>query len=215
MPRAILSATIVGLVLLLPGCDSGDGEDDDQPARGEQTSTNRTTPAKGTVPPPEGIAGTERVEESGKPASKAVRKAAGREVDLNQPSVIGARCGDGRCVVRYRSEPRGKGVVLNEQSEILRRLFADRSVRSVVLYVHHKNAGTPAKSEAPAFATAACVRSRHPDFPWAKIGPADVVKVCRTTHVAGGKQRSLVARGELSTEDASRGQGEPGKAPKP
>jgi hypothetical protein len=213
MFRAILSGAIVSLALLVPGCDSDDGGDEPaaQRERGASTGTNTTTGPT----PDEGIAGTVKVDKSGKPAAKAVRKAAGREVDLDQPSVIGARCGDGRCVVRYRSEPRGRGVVLDGQSDILRRLFADRSVKSVVLYVHHKNAGSPAKSEAAAFATTTCVRNQHPGFRWAKIGPGDVTRVCRSTHVAGGRQRSLVSRGQLSSEDASRGKGEPGNSGKP
>jgi hypothetical protein len=190
----------VCLCLPLAACDSGDeGEERERPAGAPTAERPRSVP--------EGVAGVDTVEESGKPAAKATEEELGEEVAPEQPAVLGARCNDGRCFVRYRSEPRGRGVVLERQSEILRRLFADGRVRAATLYVHHKSAGNPDKNEAPAFSTVTCVRSSHPGFPWRRIGAEDLARVCRTTHTAGGRQRSLIRRGELSNEEASRGEG--------
>jgi hypothetical protein len=84
-------------------------------------------------------------------------------------------------------------------------------VRTVVLYVHHQSTGTADKNEAPAFATTTCRRKEHPDFAWARIGSGDIPQLCEYSHVAGGRQRSLVRRGLLSNKAASRGKGNPGR----
>jgi hypothetical protein len=198
-------------VLLLPicvtglpaGCSSGDKSSDSR--------AKATAPPSRKVPAPAGIAGPRRVEASGAFAAKAVEKVYGREVAPGQPLVIGAACARGRCVVRYRSEARGEGVVVASQDRVLRRLFARRGVRSVTLYVHHWQTGTPTKNEAPVFATTVCRRSKHPSFDWKHIRAADVTRVCRYSHQAGGRLRSQVRRGQLSNKQASRGKGGNGR----
>ena len=104
-------------------------------------------------------------------------------------------------------EARGKGVILDRQGLILRRLFARNEVLSVILYVHHQSVGTPGKNEAPAFVTTKCRRADHPHFAWKRIAPGDIAKVCNFTKVPGGKQRSLVRRGLLTNREASLGRG--------
>jgi hypothetical protein len=200
MSRLGLVWPVLCLALAFSGCDSGDDDGGaDQSARGNGA----------TVTAPKGIAGTTKVEESGEPAAKATERNLGREISPGQSVVIGARCEDGRCVVRYRSVPRGTGAVLEKQSRIFRRLFADQGVRSVVIYVHHQFTGQADKNEAPAFAVTKCRRGDRPTFAWARIRASDIQQVCSFTHVAGGKQRSLVRRGLLSSKKASLGKGEP------
>jgi hypothetical protein len=114
--------------------------------------------------------------------------------------------------------PRGRGAVLEKQRKILRRLFGDESVRSVAIYVHHQSTGQADKNEAPAFAVTKCRRADRPSFAWQRIRPRDIQRVCRFSHVAGGRQRSLVGRGLLSNRKASLGKdegGPPGHAKQP
>jgi hypothetical protein len=204
MRGSLLSVLLgLGVMAALAGCSSS--KDHSESA----TNTEGRPPAGRAVAAPPGISEPRRVEDSGKVGAAAVERTLGREVERAQPVVIGARCDRGNCVVRYRSGPRGGGEVLSGQGDILRRLFAHKSVRSVVLYVHHKSVGTPQKNEAPAFATTTCRRKEHPHFAWDRISSADIPTVCRYTHVAGGKQRSLVRRGLLSNQEASRGKGNP------
>lgn len=203
----------------LAACDS-DSENQDQVSISETAvETTGPTPGAGNpapkpsqpprepVPAPKEISQPREPTISGRVATEAVEKVLGREVEPGQRVVIGARCRAGTCAVRFRSVPRGGGVVLETQSDILQRLFARDDVRAVVLYVHHQSTGAPKKNEAGAFITTTCRRSAHPGFRWAKIGPGDIPMRCRFTQVAGGRQRSLVRRGELSNEEASRGKG--------
>ncbi len=202
--RSALSPALIALAAAaLAGCSSGGDSHDSTVARARTAPAPRT---ERTIPAPKGIAGPRRVETSGKFAAAVVEKSLGTEVSQGQPVVIGARCHAGNCVIRYRSEARGNGVVLNAQSDILRRLFARASTRSVTLYVNNQQVGTPDKNNAPAFATTRCRRIDHPQSgapPFA----------CRSTHVPGGRQRSLVRRGLLTNEEASRGRGDPSGGP--
>ena len=198
----------LGVMAALAGC--GSSKDHSKSA----TNTEGAPPAgrdskAAAVAAPKGISGPRRIEDSGKVGAASVERTLGREIEPGQPVVIGARCDRGNCVVRYRSGPRGGGVVLGRQGDILRRLFSRESVRSVVLYVHHKSVGPARKTQAPAFATTTCRRKEHPRFAWDRIRSVDIPTVCRYTPVAGGRQRSLVRRGLLSTEEASRGKGTP------
>jgi hypothetical protein len=200
--RAARLAPLVAVVIA--GCGSGSSDHPKTSTAKAGATTPASSPATGkptkrtkvTTPPPKGIAAPRKVETSGKDAAAAVEKVVGPEMKQGQPTVIGARCRAGNCVVRYRSQARGGGVVLQIQDDILKRLFARPSVRTVTLYVHHQQVGTPQKNEAGAFATAKCKRSGRS-------------YTCATTHVAGGKQRSLIRRGLLSNKEASKGKGEP------
>jgi hypothetical protein len=167
--------------------------------------TTASSPRPRKVPAPAGIARPRTIEVTGRDGQKAVEKALGREVVPGQPTVIGASCRRGACVVRYRSQARGGGMVLSSQTSILHRLFARSDVRSVTLYVHHALVGNPEKNEAPAFAVTTCSRARHPRFDWAHLSGGDIRKVCDYVHQAGGKLRSEVRRGLKSNKEASRG----------
>jgi hypothetical protein len=191
---------------LIAGCDSDDKQKAPA-ARVDEPGGARSQ----RISAPAGIAEPRRVEASGETAAKATEKAFGREIRPGQPLVIGAACKHGDCIVRYRSQARGSGVVLSGQDRILRPVFASKGVRSVTLYVHHQSVGTRGKNEAPAFATTVCRRREHPSFAWARIGPSDVLKVCHYTHLAGGALRNQVRRGHLSNKRASQGKGPPGK----
>jgi hypothetical protein len=208
--RGSLLSLLLGLAVMaaLAGCGSSK-----DPSESATNTEGRPPAGRGSngaaVAAPHGISGPRRVEDSGKVGAAAVEGTLGREIEQGQPVVIGARCDRGNCVVRYRSGPRGGGLALSAQGDILRRLFARESVRSVILYVHHKSVGTPQKNEAPAFASTTCRRKEHPHFAWDRISSVDIPTVCRYTHVAGGKQRSLVRRGLLNNQEASRGKGGP------
>lgn len=205
--RGILPSLLMalGVTAALAGCASGADPNESSATHTEGGPPPGRGPDRAAVGPPKGISEPRRLEDSGKVAAIAVERTLGREIRQGQPVVIGARCDGGSCVVRYRSIPRGGGVVLSAQSDILRRLFARESVRSVVLYVHHQSVGTPEKNEAPAFAATTCRRKEHPDFAWNRIVSSDIPRVCHYTHVAGGRQRSLIRRGLLTNEEASRG----------
>jgi hypothetical protein len=210
MVRRILTRLMpLGVAVALAGCGWGADSDEEPATRAENGSRPGKSPNRTEVAAPRGIAEPRRIEASGRVAATAVERTLGREVSPGQPVVIGARCDAGDCVVRFRSVPRGRGAVLSAQSEILRRLFARPGVRSVTLYVHHQLVGTPQKNEAPAFATTSCRREDHPAFAWRRIDANDITRVCRSTRVAGGRQRSLVKRGLLTNEEASRGRGRP------
>src|SRR3954451_25131995 len=137
--RGSLLALLLGLGVMaaLAGCGSSkDHSESATNTKGRPPAGRGSKPA--AVATPKGIAEPRRVEDSGKGGAAVVERTLGREIERGQPVVIGARCHRGHCVVRYRSGPRGGGVVLAAQGEILRRLFGRESVRSVVLYVHHK-----------------------------------------------------------------------------
>jgi hypothetical protein len=201
--RALRLAPLVAVVIA--GCGSG-GDSDHKTTTTKAATNPAPAPtaakpdrkAQATTPVPKGIASVRKVETSGKDAAAAVEHAVGPEVARGQPTVIGARCRAGNCVVRYRSVARGRGTVLQAQAQILKRLFARPSTKTVTLYVHHRQVGTTKKNEAPAFATAKC-RRRGRSY------------TCTTTHVAGGKQRSLIRRGLLSNQEASKGRGNPSR----
>lgn len=203
MTRVALLVLSVGAAALIAACssDSSDKKASDTRAPATETSVSTTTTT------PAGIAEPRKVEKSGEAGARAVEKVYGKEVAPGQPTVIGSECTNGACVIRYRSEARGSGKLIANQDAILRPLFARSSVRSVKLYVHHWQTGTPSKNEAPVFATTTCRRSEHPSFDWAHIKAGDVTRVCAYVHEAGGKVRSEVRRGQVSNNQASQGQG--------
>jgi hypothetical protein len=209
--RGFLSSLLIAAtVATLAACDSGGDSGKKMKSAPHSTVTQRAA----SVPVPKGIPDTRRVESSGRFAAAAVEKGAGREVQAGQPVVIGARCKAGNCVIRYRVEAKGRGQILQVQQDILRRLFARPSTRSVVLYVHHQQVGSPDKNEAPAFATATCHRGR-PETGWTSLRFGQVQVFCRFTHVAAGLQRNLVRRGLLTNKQASKGRAAPGGGPPP
>src|SRR4051794_26846315 len=175
------------------GAPPGHGSSKGPPPQAAAPALREGSPP--TVTTPQGIAEPKKVDDSGKQVAHVVKQVLGPDISMGEPTVIGSHCDGGNCTIRYRSEARGAGLVFADQSRLLQRLFRRRSVQRVTLYVHHQQVGTPGKNEAPAFATAICHRASHPRY------------VCEQTHVAGGKQRSLVRRGLLTNEQASRGQG--------
>ncbi|MFL5514877.1 MAG: hypothetical protein ACJ8DJ_01890, partial [Gemmatimonadales bacterium] len=116
------------VAVLIAGCGSG-GDSHQKTATTPAASTPAPAPkaakteqkAQATTPAPKEIAGPRKVETSGHDVAAAVEDAVGPEVGPNQPTVIGARCRAGNCVVRYRSVARGRGVVLQAQALILKR----------------------------------------------------------------------------------------------
>jgi hypothetical protein len=141
-----------------------------------------------------GVAEPTRVDDSGRSAARAVEAVMGERMS-DDDTVAGATCRAGACTVRYRTSPRGEGVMRRDTNMILSRIFADDGVDSVKLYVHHQSVGTPKKDERAAFGTVSCDR--------AAFEGGD----CAVTHASGGKQRSLMHRGKLSVDAASRGGG--------
>jgi hypothetical protein len=202
--RAALLIMALAAASGIAACDSGKKSGDSGAKQG--TSTSSTSTAE-QVTAPAGIAEPRKVYSSGELGARAVENVYGKEVAPGQPVVIGSQCTNGDCIIRYRSQARGEGRVVEDQDRILRPLFARRSVRSVKLYVHHWQTGTPTKNEAPAFAITTCRRSEHPGFDWAHIGADDVTRVCTYVHEAGGKLRSEVRRGGVSNNQASQGKG--------
>jgi hypothetical protein len=199
--RATVLLVPLAAASLLAACSSS------SPDKSHDTRAKDSARPAALVPPPAGIAGPRRVDSSGAFAARAVEKVYGRYVKPGQRVVIGAVCVRGRCVVRYRAEARGEGLLLSNQQPILRALFARRSVLTVILFVHHWSTGTPTKNEAPVFATTVCRRREHPHFDWAHISSGDIARVCHFSHEAGGQLRSQVRRGLLSNGQASRGGG--------
>ena len=181
-------------------------------------TTRRSAPATPGGPPPHARGGRGRGKRAGNrtppaepprtPQARAVarhvERELGRRVGSGERTVIAARCQGPSCTVRYRSAPRGEGAVLSGQSRLLRSLFADARLRTVLFYVHHQTVGRN-KDERPAFVRTLCVRSEHPGFDWTQISPSQIRRRCEFSHVAGGKQRSGIKRGELSPEEAARG----------
>lgn len=149
-----------------------------------------------------GVGYPNRITESASEAIVAVERAAGAEVEAGQQTVIAADCRDGVCSIRYRSGPRGTGMILDTQQRILRSLFADPKVKRVVLYVHHKTVGRK-KEERPAFIVVTC--SRTPGIVWSRVTARQIANHCKYTDNAGGKLRSALRRGQLSVDQASTG----------
>jgi hypothetical protein len=143
----------------------------------------------------DGVAAPVGVDDSGARAARAVDEVLGARTDVGHPRVIGSSCSGGRCLVRFWSTPRGRGEVLRMAARILPGVFGD-GVRSAVLYVHHEPT-TLTRDERAAFMTLTCTG-------------ADV-DACRVTHTAGGHQRSVIRRGQLSVGEASRGRGNRGR----
>ncbi len=198
MTRA-LAAGLFAIACLAAGCDSGDKKSSSGTAAEKTDTTAKETSV------PAGVAEPRTVEDSGKVGARAVEKVYGKDVAPGQPTVIGSSCDNGSCVIRYRSEARGEGKVVAEQDRILRPVFAQHGVRSVTLYVHQWSTGTPEKNEAPVFATTTCRQSEHPSFDFAHIGAADITRVCKFVHEAGGQLRSEVRKGSSATTRRVRG----------
>lgn len=173
---------------------------------------------EGNGPPPEprpreranleDVASPTRVASDGKAAARVVEAQLGVSTSPTEPTVIGASCEAGRCVVRYRSKPRGGGRNLEEQTAIVRKLFASKSTRSVTLYVHHQTVGR-GHDERAAFMAVSCDRRKAPARIWRSLKSADLVRVCMARKVAGGRQRSLTRRELQSVEEASRASAAP------
>ena len=221
MSRSLCLLLALGVLAGLAGCDSDD-DANEKPGReravdvsvSQEKGSGRHEPTAApsdSTRPPSGVAEPRAVEQSGEEPARVVEEVLGEEVSSGQPVVVGARCREGRCTVRYRSVPRGRGAVLNSQGDVLRRLYALKDVSSVLLYVHHQSTGTPDKNEAPVFVVTDCRRADHPRFAWRRITGSDIPNVCRFADEAGGKLRSLVRRGELTNTEASRGGGPPPK----
>lgn len=169
-----------------PPAGAGDRE---RPA-GRQKSSARDTERDDPAPP------------RGDRVARLVAQRLGPAARSGERRVIESSCRGGRCVVRYRSETRGRGAVLASQTHVLRTLFRNTSVDTVELYVHHQKVGSPRKDERPAFAAAVCDRSAHAGVRWSSVSSAQVERLCTVRHVAGGRLRNLVRRGELSLDDA-------------
>jgi hypothetical protein len=178
-------------------------------------------------PPPEpraiesalaGVGYPDALTPAGVAAATVVERRLGRDVAKGQPTVIAADCRGGVCSLRIRSEPRGTGRILVNQSLVLRGLFARREIKTVVLYVHHVIKGRD-KNERPAFIKITCRRATHPCFRWSTLTPRQLPRRCRLSDQAGGNLRNQVRRGKLSNEQASKnnnaGTGSPGAPQKP
>jgi hypothetical protein len=190
-----------------------DNAPEQQRDAGEREQEQRAGRARGGGPPQHakafdktmaGVAYPAEITRDGAQAVVAVERAAGAEVAAGQQTVIGADCKKGVCHVRYRSGPRGTGLILATQARILRRLFANPDVRRVVLYVHHKTTGRK-KEERPAFIVVDCRRSAG--VAWSRLKAKHVARRCKLIDQAGGRLRSQVRRGNVSVEEASRGRG--------
>ena len=150
----------------------------------------------------DGVASPTRIESDGKEAARAVEAELG-VAEGEDPTVIGSTCRNGRCTVRFRAVPRGVGRNLGDQAPIIRRLFVEPSVRSVQFYVHHKRSGR-GHDERAAFMAVSCRRTAIPEPRLRKLDGGDIDRFCAVRKASGGKQRSLISRGKLSVEDASR-----------
>jgi hypothetical protein len=184
------------------GKGGGKGPPDERGAAAEPAGPPRSYPTSRNLAYPNAVT------QAGGEVARAVERELGAIAPSKgrQLTVLGADCRGGACSARYVSGPHGGGRMASDAAQIVRRVFARRSVRSLTLYAHEPR-GRKAKGPEPmALMIVGCRRARHPRYRWTRITAGALSRRCRVREQSPGRAGSRIRKGRLSEHGASRGE---------